>query len=147
MAEGGRKARPFDDDVIFSLVTRHSVQFPLGLPFRLPKSLRPHFTFCQIILLKTSKNIGWSDEMSRSEKHHSLGCAVESQRRSCYPTLPWQQNFSISTHRGPVNMVEKKTKKLTCMTFLCMVEVRKKTAYTFLHRSTMQMTVLIKNDY
>ena len=36
--------------------------------------------------------------------------------------------------RGPANMAEKqKTKKLSCMTFLCMITLRKKTvAHTFL---------------
>ena len=48
------------------------------------------------------------------------------------PRVAMVANFWISTHCGLVNMAEKNTKKLTCMTFLCMAEVRNKAAYTFL---------------
>ena len=48
-------------------------------------------------------------------------------RRSPYVTLPWQQNFRVSTNRGPANMSEKKRKNLTSMTFLCMIKLRNKT--------------------
>ena len=46
-------------------------------------------------------------------------------RRNRCVTLPWQQNFWISTNPGPANM--------TCMTFLCMTLIRNETgAHTFL---------------
>ena len=52
--------------------------------------------------------------------------------KSRYVTLPWSQNLWISTNRGPANMAEK-TIKMTCMTFLCIIALRKKTvAHTFL---------------
>ena len=41
-------------------------------------------------------------------------------------TLPWQQNFSISTNHYPANMAGKKMTELTCMTFLCMIALRNK---------------------
>ena len=54
------------------------------------------------------------------------------ERRSRYVTLPWQQYFWISKNRGPAKMAEK-TKKLTCLTLLCMIALRNKTvAHTFL---------------
>ena len=62
--------------------------------------------------------------------------------------LPWTQNFSISINRGPANMTVK-TKKMTCMTFLCMIALGNKTiAQTFLPSlgSTMQMAVSIKKE-
>ena len=130
MAEKGRQAQPLDDKVIFSFVTRQSVYFPLGLPFRLPKSLRPHFTFYQIILLKTSKNIDWRDEMSRKTPLFRLRYRVSEEKLLRNAAMvakfldlntPWSRKYG-----------RKKTKKLTCMTFLCMAEVRNKTAYTFL---------------
>ena len=57
--------------------------------------------------------------MKCREKHHSLGCVIESQRRSCYPTLPWQQNFWISTHRSLINMAEKKKRKNSYVWLSC----------------------------
>ena len=50
------------------------------------------------------------------------------QYRSRYVTLPWSQNFWISTNCGPPNMAEKK-KKWTCMNFLSMTPL---IAHTFL---------------
>ena len=48
-------------------------------------------------------------------------------RRSPYVTLPWQQNFWVSTNRRPANMAETNEKNLTSMTFLCMIKLRNKT--------------------
>ena len=60
-------------------------------------------------------------------------------RRSRYVTLPWQQNCWISTNRGRANM--------TCMIFLCMIEIRNETgAHTFLRRSTMPLAFSVKKD-
>ena len=48
-------------------------------------------------------------------------------------TLARSQNFYISTNCGPAKVAEKKEKKLTCMTFLCMIALRDKTVeHTFL---------------
>ena len=41
---------------------------------------------------------------------------------------------------------KKKTKKLTCMTFLCMVEVTNKTAYSFLPPFGNVLAIFIKNN-
>ena len=52
--------------------------------------------------------------------------------KSRYVTLPWSQNLRSLTNRGPANMAEKAI-KMTCMTFLCIIALRKKTvAHTFL---------------
>ena len=54
-------------------------------------------------------------------------------RNSGYVTLPWYQNFCISTNCGPANMAEKRKKKKTCMTSPCMIALRIKiVAHTFL---------------
>ena len=44
-----------------------------------------------------------------------------------YITLPWQQNFSISTNHYPANMAGKKMTELTSLTSLCMIVLRNKT--------------------
>ena len=41
--------------------------------------------------------------------------------RSCHVVLPWKQNVWILTNCGPASLAEKKRKKLTCMSFLCMI--------------------------
>jgi len=43
--------------------------------------------------------------------------------RSRFFVLPWQQNFWILINRVPANMAEK-TKKLTCLSFVCMIALR-----------------------
>ena len=130
MAVGERQSHPLDDEVIFSLVTRHSVQFPLGLPFLLPKSLKPHFTFCEIILLKTSKNIDWRDKMSRKTPLFRSCDRISEER--LLPHVAMVAKFLDLNTLWSRKYGRKNTKKLTCMTFLCMAEVRNKTAYTFL---------------
>ena len=51
----------------------------------------------------------------------------------------------MSTNRGPAKMAEK---KLTCVTFLCMIALRNKTvAHTFLPSLTKEMTVSCKKDF
>ena len=130
MAVGERQSHPLDDEVIFSLVTRHSVQFLLGLPFLLPKSLRPHFTFCQIILLKTSKNIDWRDKMSRKTPLFRLCFRISEER--LLPRVAMVAKYLDLNTLWSRKYGRKNTKKLACMTFLCMAEVRNKAAYTFL---------------
>ena len=59
-------------------------------------------------------------------------CSLLYIQRSRYVTLPWKQNFRISTNRGPANM--------TRMTFLCIIALRNKTVtHTF---SSMVLTML-----
>ena len=60
-------------------------------------------------------------------------------RRNRCVTLPWQQNFRISTNPGPANM--------TCMTFLCMTLIRNETgAHTFLPSFDNANCLLFKKD-
>ena len=47
------------------------------------------------------------------------------ERRSRYVKLP--KNFQTSKNRGPASNEIKKRKKLTCLTFLCMISLRNKT--------------------
>ena len=71
--------------------------------------------------------------MKCREKHHSLvrlRYRVSEEKLSPHVAMVAKfldLNTSWSRKYG-----RKKTKTLTCMTFLCMVEVRNKTAYTFL---------------
>ena len=54
------------------------------------------------------------------EKGQGRSMEVGIEKRSLYVTLPWWQNFWISTNYIPAK-VEGKTKKSTCMTFLYMI--------------------------
>ena len=55
----------------------------------------------------------------------------------------------ISTNRGFANMAEQKTKKSSCMTFLCIIALSNKMiAHAFSSIfGTMQMAVSVKKDY
>ena len=105
------------------------------------KPSQPALTSLSLKLNRTSKE----KKPTNKKKQKKYNMLLEIERRRCYVTLPWQQNFSITTNLGPANMAGK---KMICVNFGGMIAlmIRNRTAAhrLFVSRSKMKMTVIVE---
>ena len=105
------------------------------------KPSQPALTSLSLKLNRTSKE----KKLTKQNQQKKYNVLLEIERRRCYVTLPWQQNFSITTNLGPANMAGK---KMVCVNFGGMIAlmIRNRTAAhrLFVSRSKMKMTVIVE---
>ena len=105
------------------------------------KPSQPALTSLSLKLNRTSKE----KKPTKQNQQKKYNVLLEIERRRCYVTLPWQQNFSITTNLGPANMAGK---KVICVNFGGMIAlmIRNRTAAhrLFVSRSKMKMTVIVE---
>ena len=88
-----------------------------------------------------------TNKTKQNKTNKKYNVLLEIERNRCYVSLPWQQNFQITTNLGPSNMAGK---KMICVNFGGMIAltIKNRTAAhrLFVSGSKMKMTVRLYQE-